>query len=147
VGDLPLVLAGLETAILDACATESEWPGKIAAGIYAGVDFAIANPVVARALTSDPAVEVDCITRYERLIGRLVGFIQITAPMEMRLAASTDESLVAGVVGLVGDHIRIGRIDRLVELRSDLVLLVLLPYLGIAEAQIWADRVASARAK
>jgi hypothetical protein len=145
-GEFPLALAGLETAVLDACAAEAEWPAQIAAGIYAGVDFAIANPAVARALTIDAAVEADCMRRYEHVIGRLAGFIQIKAPAGTRLPASTDEAMVAGMVGLVGDHIRIGRVDRLAELRPELVLLALLPYLGFSEAKEWANRVASARA-
>jgi hypothetical protein len=142
-GEFPLALAGLETAVLDACAAEREWPAQIAAGVYAGVDFVIANPAVARALTLDAAAEVDSMHRYERVIGRLAGFIQIKAPVGTRLPASTDEALVAGIVGLVGDHIRIGRVDRLVELRPELVLLALLPYLGFSEAQRWANQVAS----
>jgi hypothetical protein len=125
---------------------EGEWPAQVAAAIYAGVDFAIANPTVARALTLDAAAEADCLRRYERVIGRLAGFIQIKAPRDSRLPGSTDEALVAGIVGLVGDHIRIGRLDRLAELRPELVLLTLLPYLGFTEAQRWANQVASARA-
>jgi hypothetical protein len=134
-------------AVLDACAgaAEDEWPAQIAAGIYAGVDFAITNPGVARALTLDAAAEANCMPRYERVIGRLTGFIQIKAPAGTRLPASTDEALIAGIVGLVGDHIRIGRLDRLSELRPELVLLTLLPYLGFSEAQRWANQVASAR--
>jgi hypothetical protein len=125
--------------VLDACATETEWQAQVAAGVYAGVDFAIANPELARALTIDAAVEADCVSRYERVIGRLAGFIQVKAPAGTRLPASTDEALVAGIVGLVGDHIRIGRVDRLAELRPELVLLTLLPYLGFDEAKRWAD--------
>ncbi len=132
--------------MLDACAAEREWPAQIAAGVYAGVDFAIANPAVARALTLDAAAEADSMRRYERLIGRLVGFIQVKAPAGTRLPASTDEALVAGIVGLVGDHIRIGRVDRLAELRPELVLLTLLPYLGFSEAQGWANRFAGTSA-
>jgi hypothetical protein len=144
VGDeFPLALAGLETALFDACATEEEWPAQIAAGVYAGVDFAIANPAVARELTRDAAVEAHSMRRYERVIGRLAGFIQVRAPIGSRLSASTDEALVAGMVGLVGDHIRIGRLDRLAELRPELVLLALLPYLGFSEAKHWADRIAA----
>jgi hypothetical protein len=139
-GEFALALTGLETAVLDACGREAEWPAQIAAGVYAGVDFAIANPGIARALTVDAAVEAKCMGRYEQVIGRLTGFIQIKAPTASRLPASTDEALVAGVVGLVGDHIRIGRFDRLAELRPELVLLTLLPYLGFAEAQRWSNR-------
>jgi hypothetical protein len=144
-GGFPLALAGLETVVLDACAIEAEWPAQVAAAIYAGVDFAIDNPTVARELTIDAAAEADCMRRYERVIGRLAGFIQIKAPRDARLPGSTDEALMAGIVGLVGDHIRIGRLERLAELRPELVLLTLLPYLGFAEAQGWANRVAEAR--
>jgi hypothetical protein len=134
-----LALAGFEQAVLDACLAESgEWPAQIAAGLYAGVDFAIANPLVAHTLTFDGAVEGDSVRQYERLIGRLAGFIQIKAPVGTRPPGSTDEVLVAGIVGLVGDHIRIGRIERLAELRSELVMLTLLPYLGMEEARRWS---------
>ena len=143
----PIAMAGLETAVLGACAAEEEWPAQIAAGIYAGVDFAIANPTVARELTIDAAAEVDCMRRYERVIGRLAGFIQIKAPIGTRLPGSTDEALVAGIVGLVGDHIRLGRFDRLAELRPELVLLTLLPYLGFADAKTWADRTDRSRSR
>jgi hypothetical protein len=141
-GGFAFAMARLETAVLDASATEEEWPAQIAAGIYAGVDFAIANPETARMLTIGAAAEADSVARYERVIGRLAGFIQCGAPIGTRLSGATDETLVAGMVGLVGDHARIGRLDRLAELRPELVLLTLLPYLGFAEAQHWANRAA-----
>jgi hypothetical protein len=138
----PLALANLEAAVLEACATEDDWPGQVAAGIYAGVDYAIAHPELAETLASDAAPGADSLRRYETVIGRLAGFLRVRAPVSQRLPGSTDEALVAGMVGLVGDHLRLGRLDRLAELRPDLVLLMLLPYLGFAEAQRWAnDRI------
>lgn len=139
----PLALANLETAVMEACSGEDEWPAQIAAGIYAGVDYAIAHPEVADTLASDAAPGVDTLRRYESVIGRLAGFLRVRTPKVERLPGVTDETLVAGVVGLVGDHLRIGRLDRLEELRPELVLLMLLPYLGFDEAKQWADRVAS----
>jgi hypothetical protein len=141
-GEFSVVMAGLETAVLDACGQATEWPAQVAAGVYAGIDFAIANPAVARALTIDGSAEADCMRRYERVIGRLAGFIQVNAPAGTRLPGATDEAMVAGIVGLVGDHIRIGRLDRLDELKPELVLLTLLPYLGFSEAQRWANQIA-----
>lgn len=132
--------------MLDACGRKSEWPAQVAAGIYAGVDFAIANPALALELTPDAAATPACMRRYERVVGRLAGFIQVRAPAGTRLPPSTDEAMVAGIVGLVGDHIRIGRVDRLAELRPELVLLTLLPYLGFSEAQRWANEVEMADA-
>lgn len=139
---LPLALANFETAVLDACAKEDEWPARVAAGIYAGVDFAIAHPEVADSLIDEGGNAAENTRRYESVIARLAGFIRDKAPSDQRLPGSTDEALVAGVVGLVGDHLRIGRVDRLLELRPDLVLLTLLPYLGFSEAQRWANEVA-----
>jgi hypothetical protein len=144
-GELPVALAGLEEAVLNACAGAAEWPAQIAAGIYAGVDFAIANPALARELVVDATATPGCRQGYERMVGRLAGFIQVKAPVGTRLPASTDEALVAGIVGLVGDHVRIGRVDRLAELRPELVLLTLLPYLGFEEAQWWANEVDRSR--
>lgn len=135
----PLALSHLETAVLEACAYEEEWPAAVAAGIYAGVDYAIANPEVAETLAVDAGGEADGLRRYEVVIGRLAGFLRVKAPVAERLPGSTDEALVAGVVGLVGDHLRLGRLDRLAALRPDLVLLTLLPYLGFEEAQRWAN--------
>lgn len=124
--------------MLKACGAEAEWPAQIAAGVCAGVDFAIARPEV----LGTWAQSADEAATYEQLIGRLAGFLRIKAPVAARLPASTDEAMVAGIVGLVGDHVRIGRLDRLEQLRPELVLLTLLPYLGFVEAQRWAERVA-----
>lgn len=135
-GVLPAV-AELEAVVLDACSAEAEWPARVAAGIYAGVDFAIAQPQVAAVA----AMGTDRIRDYEGMIGRFAGFLRVKAPVDQRAPGTPDETLVAGIVGMVGDHIRLGRIDRLTELRADLVLLTLLPYLGFSEAQKWANQV------
>lgn len=122
--------------MLDACARQREWPARIAAGLCAGVDFAIANPAL---------VESGSLDGDGQLVARLTALIQADAPAGSRWPGSTDETIVAGIVGLVGDHIRIGRVDRLSELRPELVLVTLLPYLGFAEAQFWANQVESTR--
>jgi hypothetical protein len=139
----PLALANLETAVLEACSAEEDWPAQVAAGICAGVDYAIAHPELAEFLAADARVESGSLQRYESVIGRLAGFLRARAPIRDRLPGATDEALVAGMVGLVGDHLRIGRTDRLEELRPELVLLTLLPYLGFSEAQKWANQVAN----
>ncbi|HVT00584.1 MAG TPA: hypothetical protein VHE08_08720 [Solirubrobacterales bacterium] len=134
-------LIQLEEVVLRACSAEAEWPARIAAGVYAGVDFAIAHPEIADGFASELEGEAERIARYEAIIRRFTGFLQAQAPVGKRLPGSTDAALVGGVVGLVGDYLRLGRADRLEELRPDLVLLVLLPYLGFAEAKSWANRV------
>lgn len=134
---LPLVLSNFEEAVVDACAGEDEWPAQIAAGIGAGVEYAIAHPEVADSFVVDAHG-----LRRQGIVGRLAGLLRSNAPPDDRLPGATDEMIVAGMIGVVGDHLRAGRSDRLEELRPDLVLLTLLPYLGFAEAQKWANQVA-----
>ena len=136
-------LTNLEAAVLDACGREDEWPAQIAAGIYAGVDYAIAHPEVAETLAFDAGRDADTLHRYESVIGRLAGFLRFNAPAADRLPGATDEVLVAGIIGLVGDHLRLDRLDRLQELRPELVLLMLLPYLGFTEAKRCVDGLAA----
>jgi hypothetical protein len=140
--ELPTVFEGLESTVLDACAGRAEWPAGVAAAIYAGVDFAIAHPELVEGLDDEAGRGAASSPGYDLLIARLTQFLRERAPAEDRLPGSTDEALVGGVVGLVGDHLRIGKFERLAELRPDLVLLTLLPYLGFAEARRWANELA-----
>ena len=138
------VVEELEAAMLDACGRSAEWPAQIAAGVYAGVDFAIAHPDLVEDLSLEWSRDARGVRRYDVVITRLARFLSEKAPANRRLPGSTDEALVGGVVGLVGDHLRIGRLERLAQLRPDLVLLTLLPYLGFEEARRWANQLADA---
>ena len=116
---------------------------QVAAGIYAGVAFAIDNPTVVDAMLVLETPGGTSQTGYTGTIVRLARLISRDAPVGSRLPGSTDEALVAGIVGLVGDHLRVERFEALEALRPDLVLLALLPYLGFAEARVWANRFAA----
>ena len=137
----PTVFEELEAAVFGACARNREWPAQIAAAIYAGVDFAIAHPDLVEGLSADRVPGGESLRRYDLVITRMAQFLREKAPADRRLPGSTDEALVGGVVGLVGDHLRIGKVERLTELRPDLVLLTLLPYLGFDEARRWANEL------
>lgn len=140
--DFAAALGRIERVILDACTEEGEWPAQITAGVCAGVDFVVANPSVARALAIDPASNHGFRKRYDRVVDRLSGFIREAAPGGTQLSSETSKALMGGMVGLIGDHVRVGRLDRLAHLRPELVLLALLPYLSFTEAQQWANRAA-----
>lgn len=137
------LLGDLEASVAAACMPREEWPAQVAAGIYAGVDFAIGHPSVVEALLVLETTEKASASGYTSTIERLARLISRDAPEGSRLPGSTDEALVAGIVGLVGDHVRVGRFEALEALRPDLVLLALLPYLGFAEAREWANRFAA----
>lgn len=131
-----------EASVVDACRAEEQWPAQVAAGIYAGVDYAIGHPAVVDALLGMESADDGSSGGYTRSVERLAALISRDAPDGSRLPGSTDEALVAGIIGLVGDHIRVGRLDALRELRPDLVLLATLPYLGFDEARRWANQLA-----
>jgi hypothetical protein len=95
-------LIRLEEVVLGACSGQVEWPARVAAGIYAGVDFAIAHPEVVDCLWSDLDDDAGNLARYERIISRFTGFLQAKAPVDERLPGSTDRALVGGILGMVG---------------------------------------------
>ncbi len=137
------LLGDLEACVAAACRPREEWPAQVAAGIYAGVGFAIDHPAVVDALLVLETTETASSSRYSGTLEGLARLISRDAPEGSRLPGSTDEVLVAGIVGLIGDHLRVGRFEALEALRPDLVLLALLPYLGFDEAREWANRFAA----
>jgi hypothetical protein len=137
------LLDELEASVAAACKPREEWPAQVGAGIYAGVDFAIGHPAVVDALLVLEAANAASESGYTGTIERLARLISRDAPEGSRLPGTTDEALVAGIVGLVGDHVRVGRLEALEALRPDLVLIALLPYLGFAGAREWANRFAA----
>ena len=129
--------------MLGACGRHTEWPARSAAGIHAALDFAIANPAVARALTIESRLPRSSESRgYWQMIEHFSELLGEGAPRKARLPASTDEALVGGVATVVGGHLLSGRMDRLEEISSELVYFVLLPYLGFAEAKRWTESLA-----
>lgn len=133
--------ARLEAAVLEACARHAEWPAKVAAGIYAALDRAVADPAAARILAIEPPLaETEERRRYARSIDRFAELLAAAAPREQRHPVSNDRALVRALVTMVADHVRAGKLQRLPEIGPELVQLALLPYLGFAEAQLWAQR-------
>lgn len=137
-------LARLEAAVIEGCSAEDDWPAQVSGGIYAGIDFAIANPDVVEWLTFDRSGGCS-LDRYQAAISSLSALLRERAPIDKGLPKVTGEAVIGGVVGLVGEQLRLGRADRLRELRPEFVLLTLLPYMGFEEARNWANRAAAER--
>jgi hypothetical protein len=130
-------LAELRATLIEACRVRGEWPDKIAAGVYAALDFAAADPeralsLLARDVEGDGearayAQTVDCVNRL------LAGIVPVAASPAGGSAGS-----VQGIAIIVSDHLRAGRIDGLGQIGPALVQFALQPYLGYAEAKRWA---------
>jgi hypothetical protein len=133
-------ISEMEIAVSAACDTQAEWPARIAAGINAVIEFAIANPSAARTLTIDSrAVERQEGSGYPEMIARFASLLGAGAPRSERLPASSDESVVWVIAAVVGCHLRAGTMESLGGGDPDLVFLALLPYIGFAEACRWSS--------
>ena len=135
-------VAAFEAEVLASCAPELEWPARIAAGIRAALAFAAANPEAARALTIDSrADESEEADDYLEMIGRFADLLGRDAPQGQRLPASSDRAVVSAIATIVSSHLRAGTIDRLLSGDTDMVFLVLLPYVGFNEASRWSVQI------
>jgi hypothetical protein len=137
-------LGELRASLVAACRARREWPDKVAAGVYAALDFAAADPdraLVLLARDGEGSAEaraygqtVDCVSRL------LDGVVPATASPARGGAGS-----VQGIAMIVCDHLRAERADGLGRIGPALVQFALQPYLGYAEAKRWADRCDTAR--
>jgi hypothetical protein len=140
--DFESAIARIESAVVEACDQALDWPARIAAGIGAALDFMVANPAAARALTIDSRSARSGGTGqdgdYAEVIGRFAALLGAGAPRADRLPGSSDRSVVGVIAAIVSCHVRAGTVDQLGKGDPDLVFLALLPYLGYAEASRWS---------
>jgi hypothetical protein len=129
----------LQSAVVAPCGPELEWPARIAAGIRAALAFAAANPDAARALTVDSRLdESGEADDYLRMIRHFAALLGENAPPAERLPASSDKAVVSAIATIVSYHVRAGTVDRLSHGDTDMIFLVLLPYVGFHEASRWS---------
>jgi hypothetical protein len=131
--------ARLQVGTLEACGDANGWPHKVAAGVRAGLEFAVADPVAAQLLTNEALARgADGIGRYERLIAyfaeRLLPGRELGADGE-RLPGITERAMAAGVVMTAAQAVDQGRASELSALAPEAIQFVLTPYLGSAEAR------------
>jgi hypothetical protein len=129
----------LEAAVQAACARTAGWPAKVVAGLYAALDFLIADEEASdyfliERWSSGPEDQ----RRYSLGIDRFAELLRDGAPEPCLI--STDRALLYSAATLIAGHLRSGRRQALVAIAPDLVELVLLPYLGFTEAKGWAER-------
>ena len=137
--DLEEAWLRLESAVLAACNRSDEWPARVAAGIYAALDFVITEPATSSYLFIErPEARAEQRRRRSLGINRFAALFGAGAP-ETHLKA-TDRAAVHSVAAMIGDHMQSERKQDLSAIGPDLVRLALLPYLSFAEAKGWAER-------
>jgi AcrR family transcriptional regulator len=132
----------LEVAVAD----EDDWPHKVVAALRAGLDFFAAEPDLARlALVEPVSATPTTAIRFRETV--LAGAPALAKGREETgeghaLPASTEDSLLGGVVSLATQCILAGNPQKLPGLLPDLVEFVLSPYLPEGRA---AELAAEAR--
>lgn len=123
----------------DSMDLEAPWPQQVKSGIGAALGFVMESADAARffaveALVVGPPV----IDRYIVAIERIVGLLQLGRGRSREAAALpplSEAVLVAGAVSLVTAALLAEEQARLPELESQLVEVLLLPYVGSSQAQ------------
>jgi AcrR family transcriptional regulator len=129
--------------VSDACEGVPTWPGRVRATIIAGLEFIAELEPVTRlfmvdAMCAGPGLIERRISAIERGADQLKEGRELY-PEAAELPDSMERTLVAGVVMLATTYVLGEEASRLAEVQSELVAMVLTPYLGIEGAR----RVAS----
>jgi hypothetical protein len=130
-------LAELHASLDEACRRYEAWPAKVAAAVYAALDFAEADPRRALELLARDGESGG--PGFGQTVDSLNYALEQTVPLAA--SAMRDSSgPVQGIAMIVSDHLRSGRVEELVRIGPSLVQFALQPYLGYAEAKHWAGR-------
>jgi AcrR family transcriptional regulator len=118
------------------------WPEQVVAALRALVELIVSDPLIARAcIVEGPPVDREIYRRYRRAGEALVPLFRAgrrLGPRGDRLPQTTEETLAGSVLWLAYERLIVGEAERLRQLLPELIVLVLRPYLGEAEAARWS---------
>jgi AcrR family transcriptional regulator len=122
----------------EACAAPTaSFPERVSAGLAALLDYAAAEPALARAcFVEAPSLGAAMHGARERALAGFAPLLEGARQEagEAELPESVEESVFDGLYWLIYDAILTGRPDPVEELRPQLVEFALLPFLGAAAA-------------
>lgn len=129
-------LALLVDRVSAACAGKRKWTARVSAAIYAAVDFAVQMPNRARLLTLDAfAADAEASRRGLAAIDRFASMLRSGRehyPKSVSLPEVTEPAVVGSVTMAINQRLLSG--ESPAGLESQLVYLVLAPYVGVAAA-------------
>jgi AcrR family transcriptional regulator len=138
----------LNSIIVDACASQSDWPDGVLAAVEGALGFAIRSPDEARLIlissqTSEPKLARRGRASHDQLAALLRSGRQRHHGGGTPLP-QVEQAIVGAGMSLVGDCLIADEIDRLSDLAPELVQIILTPYLGDEEARQVATRATAA---
>jgi AcrR family transcriptional regulator len=128
----------LETVVLEAAADEEDWPHEVIAGLRVALQFFAAEPDLARLCLLEPVSATATIAvRFREAVLACIPALargRDYAPAATSLPASTEDSILGGIVSLMTRAIITGKPAQMGDLLPDLIDFALSPYLGAEEA-------------
>jgi hypothetical protein len=125
----------IEEAVAAACAGETEWAGRVAAGVNAAVEFAAADPEAALTLTGRASARwAQGEPEFVAMVDHFADLLSRGAPpLNPRLPEA--RTVVARIARQINLEIEAGRAAEVGAIAPDLTFLALMPYLGFAGAR------------
>lgn len=122
----------LTARIGQACAGLDTWDGKLAAGLGAGLRFAVESPEEARLLIlesmgADPVL-ADSVIAYHGELIELLRTGRWICPRVAGLRDVTERALIGATTAVAADLLMSGKADALIELEPQLLELLSMPY-------------------
>lgn len=141
-----VVVDHLRELVGEATGGEEGWPRQAIAATRAVLAFLAGEPALARlCLVESRAAGPAVAARFNEAVGEIAPLLRrgrCERPEGERLPDSTEDSTIGSLVSLAYRKVAAGEAERLEELLPDCTELLLLPYLGPAEAARLARQVA-----
>ena len=133
-----VVVGHLRELVAEAVESVEGWPGRAIAASRAVLAFLASEPDLARlCLVESRAAGPAVAARFNEAVGELAPLLRqgrAERPEGERLPDSTEDSTIGSLISLVYRKVAAGETEQLEQLLPDCAELVLLPYLGPAEA-------------
>ena len=133
-----VVVEHLRELVADAVAGVKGWPSQVIAATRGVLAFLAEEPDLARLCLVESRVAGPAVTaRFNEAVGEMAPLLRKgrgKRPEGERLPASTEDSTIGSLVSLTQRKVIAGEGERLADLLPDCAELILLPYLGPAEA-------------
>ena len=133
-------LRRFQETVAAAFAREAAWPSGVAAGVSAALDFAVLNPGAARLALPlslalvEPQLASSSLAFQTGLIKHLHE-CAIRCPGAHIPDGLTERASIGAAYSIIDAALVEGKADSMIELRADLVRIILTPYLGDSEAK------------
>ncbi|HTT95500.1 MAG TPA: TetR/AcrR family transcriptional regulator [Solirubrobacterales bacterium] len=125
--------------LVEAWATEEDWPARVRSALAAALDFFAGAPELASLLLTEPFVAgPDVAARYRAELARLVPYLRegrVLSPEGPSFPETTERGLIGSLASRIGRKVTAGEAAELPSLLADLTQFTLTPYLGVQAAK------------